>query len=60
MKKGTCLTGDGDLLAVLQPNRTFFTVGVVEDDCHAGFGDTSLTTLVDEILLVLGAHLEVV
>lgn len=57
-KKGTCLTSDCDLLAVLQPDRTLFAVRIVEDDGHAGFGDTGLTALVDEILLVLGAHLD--
>jgi hypothetical protein len=56
--KDTCLTGDRDLFTVLQPNRTLFTVRVVEDDGHAGFRDTGLTALVDEILLVLGAHLD--
>ena len=54
---GTCLTGDRNLLAVLQPNRTLFTVRVVKDNRHTCFRDTGLTALVDEILLVLGAHL---
>ena len=58
MDKSTCLAGDRNLFAVLQPNWTLFTVRIIEDDGHAGFGDAGLTALVDEILLVLGAHLD--
>jgi hypothetical protein len=55
---GTCLTRDRDLFTVLKPDRTLFAVGVIEDDGNACFGDTGLTALIYEILLVLGTHLE--
>ena len=54
----THLSSDCNLRVVLHTNRTCTAVGVVKDDGDAGFRDTGLTSLVDEILLVLRTHLE--
>jgi hypothetical protein len=51
------LTRYRNLLIALEAHGTFLAVRVVEYDGHASFGDASLTTLVDEVLLVLRAHL---
>jgi len=50
-------SGNCNLLGLLIAWRTFCRVRVIEDDGYAGLGDTSLSTFVDEILLVLGTHL---
>lgn len=55
--KTTHLARHRDLLEVLKPYGAFRLVGVVENDGHAGFGDACLTTFVDKVLLVCGAHL---
>jgi len=54
----TNLTSDCDLLEVLHPHWAPFTVGVVEDDGDACFGDACLASLVDEVLLILCTHLK--
>jgi hypothetical protein len=51
------LAGDGDLRVVHVPMRARGAVRVVEDDGDRRLGDTSLAALVDEVLLVLRAHL---
>jgi hypothetical protein len=44
------LSGDRNVRILLKSDRRFVRIPVVEDDCNAGFGDTSLTALVNEIL----------
>lgn len=54
----THLAGYGDLFTVFETNGTLFAVGVVENDRDACFCDTRLSAFVDEVLLILCAHLE--
>ena len=51
------LACDGDLSQVLKANRTSRAVGVVKHNGDTSFRNTSLTALVDEILLILRTHL---
>ena len=44
---------DCDLLEVLHPHQTPFTISVVEHD-----GDACFASLVDEVLLILCTHLK--
>lgn len=53
----TYLTGDRNLLTVLQSYRACRAIRVVEYDGNACFRDTRLAALVNEVLLVLCAHL---
>ena len=53
---GTHLARNSYLVEVCISNRALILVRVVENDGNASFGDTSLSALVDEVLLVLGAH----
>ena len=46
------LPGDGDLIIVLVTKRRLFLVSVVKCDGDGGFGDSSLTVLVDQLLEV--------
>ena len=52
------LASNGDLFVIFISNRTLRPIGIVENYCYDGLRDTSLTTLVNQILLVGGAHLE--
>ena len=49
---------DCDLLEVLHPHWTPFTIGLVEHDGDARFGEACLASLVDEVLLILCAQLK--
>ena len=53
------LASNGDLFVIFISNRTLRPIRIVKDNCYAGFRDTSLATLVNQILLVGGAHLEI-
>ena len=52
------LTSDRDLLEMFHTDWTSLAIGVVEDDSYACFGDACLTSLIDEVLLVLCTHLK--
>lgn len=52
------LAREGDLFTIFETCWTSRTVRVVEYDCNTGFGDSSLPTFVNKILLVLGTHLK--
>jgi hypothetical protein len=43
------LARDADRCIVLEADRRFWLVAIVEDECHRGFGDARLATLVDEV-----------
>lgn len=51
------LSCDGDLIVCFKPKRTLAFVGVVKGNRHRGFGDTTLTIFVDQVLEVGGSHL---
>jgi hypothetical protein len=44
------LPGHRNLRMLFESNGALRLVAVIEDDCDAGFGDTGLSALVDEIL----------
>jgi hypothetical protein len=52
------LTSHGNLAVEFKTERALLTFRVVEHNGHAGFCDARLTTLVNEVLLVLRAHLK--
>lgn len=54
------LSSEGNLLTILQTGGTCCAVRVVEHDSDTSLGDTSLSALVNQVLLVLGAHLRCV
>jgi hypothetical protein len=56
--KTTYLTSDSNLLTVFETDRALVSVRVIENDGYTGLRDTGLTTFVDEVLLVLSAHLQ--
>ena len=49
---------DCDLLEVLHPHWTLFTIGLVEHDGDARFGDACLALLIDEVLLRPSGNLQ--
>lgn len=51
------LSCDGDLIVCFEPKRTLAFVGVVKGNRHRGFGDTTLTIFVNQVLEVGGSHL---
>lgn len=51
------LTRKGDLFAIFKPWWTGSAVGIVEHDRHTSLDHTRLTTLIDQVLLVLSSHL---
>lgn len=55
--KETYLPSESNLFAILKSRGTSSPVGVVEHDRHARFHNASLTTLVDQVLLILSSHL---
>lgn len=56
-RRSTDLSSDGDLRAVLVPERAPAAIRVVEDDRDGRLGDPGLALLVDELLEVRGANL---
>lgn len=51
------LASDSNLTDSFETNRTLFAVLVVEHNGDGSFGDTGLTTLINEILKVARTHL---
>ena len=46
------------LSIILHSRWAVFPVRIVKDDCDGGLGDASLSTFIDEILLILCTHLK--
>ncbi len=56
--QGEYLSGYGNLIMRLKPQRTLFLVGVVKGDGHGCFGDPSQTIFVHQILEISGTNLQ--
>jgi hypothetical protein len=50
------LSRNGDGRIFFEPDWRFRGVPIVENDCHARFGNAGLTALVDEILEILRSN----
>lgn len=55
--QATHLSRHCDLRVVLHSRWAAFPVRIIKDDGDRCLGDAGLTTLIDEILLILGTHL---
>lgn len=53
----TNLSGDCNFIMCFETQRTLAFVGVVKRNGHCGFGDTSLSIFVNQILKIRGSHL---
>jgi hypothetical protein len=53
----TNLSCDGNLLAIKECYWTLLLIRVIEYNSNGSFGDAGLSTLIDEVLLILCTHL---